>query len=43
MMLYQKLFHEYNHLVGQVLLTKDILDDDERYCNAKTQWKHYLK
>ena len=43
MMLYQKLFHEYNHLVGQVLLTKDILDDDERYRNAKNTMEALLK
>ncbi|MBN2222830.1 MAG: glutamate 5-kinase [Vallitaleaceae bacterium] len=35
MMIYQKLFREYNHHVGQVLLTKDIMDDDKRYQNAK--------
>lgn len=35
MMLYQKLFREYNHHVGQVLLTKDGVDDDVRYYNAK--------
>lgn len=35
MMLYQKLFREYNHQVGQVLLTKDGVDDDVRYRNAK--------
>ncbi len=43
MMLYQKLFHEYNHLVGQILLTKDILDDEQRYQNGKNTMEALLK
>ncbi|MDA3846232.1 MAG: glutamate 5-kinase [Vallitaleaceae bacterium] len=34
MMLYQKLFREYNHVVGQVLITKDLIDHEERKQNA---------
>jgi glutamate 5-kinase len=35
MMIYQKLFREYNHHVGQVLLTKDVVEQYERKTNAK--------
>jgi len=35
MMIYQKLFREYNHHVGQVLLTKDVIQQEERKSNAK--------
>lgn len=34
MMLYQKLFREYNHIVGQVLITKDLVEYDHRKQNA---------
>lgn len=34
MMLYQKLFREYNHLAAQVLLTFDVITNDERRRNA---------
>lgn len=34
MMLYQKLFREYNHLAAQVLLTFDAITNDERRRNA---------
>lgn len=33
-MLYQKLFREYNQTVGQVLITKDVLDHQKRKDNA---------
>ena len=35
MQIYQNFFMEYNQVVAQVLLTKDIFDNDERYQNAK--------
>lgn len=34
MMIYQKLFMEYNHLAAQVLLTFDVITSDERRVNA---------
>ena len=35
MMIYQKLFLEYNHKAAQVLLTFDVITSDERRKNAK--------
>jgi glutamate 5-kinase len=35
MKIYQKFFEEYNQVVAQVLLTKDIVTDPERHQNAK--------
>ena len=43
MMIYQKLFREYNHHVGQVLLTKDVVDDDKRCSNAQNTLKTLLR
>lgn len=43
MMLYQKLFREYNHHVGQVLITKDVVEHEKRYDNAKNTFKALLK
>lgn len=34
MMIYQKLFREYNHTVGQVLITKDLIEHEGRKENA---------
>lgn len=34
MMIYQKLFSEYNQIVAQILLTKDVLDHPDRKINA---------
>jgi glutamate 5-kinase len=42
MMIYQKLFREYNHTAGQVLLTKDIMDTDLRRNNAENTFKELL-
>ncbi len=39
MALYEKFFLEYGYGVGQVLLTKFILDDDERYTNARNAFE----
>ena len=35
MALYEKLFQEYGYSIAQVLLTKFVLEDEERYTNAK--------
>ena len=37
MMMYQKLFMEYNHLAAQVLLTFDAITDSERRHNAENK------
>lgn len=42
MMIYQKLFREYNHHVGQVLITKEVVDDEQRFMNAKNTMKALL-
>lgn len=43
MMLYQKIFSEYNHQVGQVLITKDVIDNKSRNKNARNTLKALLK
>lgn len=43
MMIYQKLFAEYGHTAAQVLLTKDIMLDDERRTNAKNTFNELLR
>ncbi|MBO4864737.1 MAG: glutamate 5-kinase [Eubacterium sp.] len=42
MMLYQKLFMEYNHKAAQVLLTFDVITSDERRKNAQNTLKQLL-
>ena len=42
MMLYQKLFMEYNHQAAQVLLTFDVITSDERRMNAQNTLKQLL-
>lgn len=42
MMLYQKLFMEYNHKAAQVLLTFDVITNDERRKNAQNTLKQLL-
>ncbi len=42
MMLYQKLFMEYNHKAAQVLLTFDVITSDERRKNAENTLKQLL-
>lgn len=37
--IYDKFFSEYGHSTAQVLLTKFILDDDERRCNTKNTFE----
>ncbi len=39
MALYEKFFREYGYGVGQVLLTKFVLEDEERYTNAKNAFE----
>ena len=42
MMLYQKLFLEYNHKAAQVLLTFDVITNDERRRNAENTLKQLI-
>lgn len=42
MMLYQKIFQEYNHKAAQVLLTFDVITNDERRKNAQNTLKQLL-
>ncbi len=43
MMMYQKLFMEYNHLAAQVLLTFDAITDSERRRNAENTLNELLQ
>ena len=43
MMMYQKLFMEYNHLAAQVLLTFDVITDEERRRNAENTMNELLQ
>jgi len=43
MMLYQKLFREYNHQVGQILITKDVIENETRNRNARNTFKALLE
>ena len=43
MMIYQKLFLEYNHKAAQVLLTFDVITSDERRKNARNTLNELLK
>lgn len=43
MMMYQKLFMEYNHLAAQVLLTFDAITDSERRRNAENTMNELLQ
>lgn len=42
MMIYQKLFREYGLVSSQVLITKDVVDEDKRKANAKNTFKALL-
>ena len=42
MMMYQKLFREYNHIASQILLTKHTLVREESYFNAKNTFHQLL-
>ncbi len=43
MMLYQKLFREYNQMVAQILLTRDVIEQDIRKQNAINTFEALLK
>jgi glutamate 5-kinase len=43
MYLYDKLFSEYGHITGQVLLTKDAVDNPERRAHAKNTFSRLLE
>jgi len=43
MMIYQKLFREYNKTVGQVLITKDLIEHEGRKKNAINTFKALLE
>lgn len=43
MMIYQKLFREYNKTVGQVLITKDLIEHEGRKRNAINTFKALLE
>ncbi len=43
MAIYQKLFREYNHQIAQILITKDIIEDKQRYENAKNTFEQLLR
>ncbi len=43
MKIYQKFFEEYNQTVAQILLTKDVMTQPERYQNAKSTVLKLLK
>ena len=43
MMIYQKLFAEYNQVCGQILLTKNNVTDPESRSNAKNTFEELLK
>ena len=42
MMMYQKLFREYNHIASQILMTKHTLVREESYFNAKNTFHKLL-
>ncbi len=42
MMMYQKLFREYNHIASQILMTKHTLVREESYFNAKNTFHQLL-
>lgn len=43
MMVYQKLFSEYNHVAAQVLLTKDMMTNDASRYNAQNTFDELLR
>lgn len=42
MQIYQKYFTEYNQVIAQILLTKDVLEDDIKNTNAKSTFSTLL-
>ena len=43
MMIYQKLFAEYNQIAAQILMTKNTMIDGESRINARNTFEHLLK
>lgn len=43
MQTYEKFFNEYNQIVAQILLTKDVLEDSVKKTNAQNTFKQLLK
>ena len=43
MQVYEQFFATYGHTVGQMLMTKDIIDNDVRRTNAKNTFRELLK
>lgn len=43
MQIYQKFFNEYNQVIAQILLTKDIMDDEIKKTNAKNTFTTLLE
>ena len=43
MYLYDKLFSEYGHITGQVLLTKDAIEHDDRRVNAHNTFRRLIE
>ena len=41
--MYNRLFSDYGHTVAQVLITKDVIEDDERMHHARTTFKILLE
>ncbi len=40
---YEKLFSEYGHIVAQILMTREDLDNRKRYINSRNTFLHLLK
>ena len=43
MMVYQRIFSEYNHIAAQVLLTKDTMTNDNSRMNAQNTFEELLR
>lgn len=43
MMVYQRIFSEYNHIAAQVLLTKDIMTNEDSRVNAQNTFEELLR
>ncbi len=41
--IYEKLFSEYGHIIAQVLMTREDLDNRKRYINSRNTFLHLLK
>lgn len=43
MMVYQRIFSEYNHIAAQVLLTKDTMTNEDSRVNAQNTFEELLR